>query len=286
MHTYDLFSSRRLPSLGRMLALLAGLCVGQAQAQEAILLPAPVEMGSRLNMAATDIRVIEPHLSVKQPIGITYRGWPAKAVLDAVLGTGWREKGVDVEVRALDGYVSRIPNQRFERHEAYFVSEIVGQSPFEVDNLEQNEKRIPLGPWYLVWDNVQSAALQAEGGTYWPYQAARVRISTERQNALMPKGMVMSWQGASELTHQNCLSCHRANGFGGDKMPIDLAKVARDMPLNNFTLWVLSPSSVKPATTMPALQPRLDAASRERSAREIHQYLQALSAATTNGMKP
>ncbi len=280
MTNQDLISGRSWPSFWRMLALVAGLWAGLTQAEEATPLPAPLEMGSRLNSAATDIRVIEPHLSVKQPTAVTYRGWPAKAVLDSVLGKGWRAKGVDVEVRALDGYVSRIPNQRFERYQAYFVSEIVGQSLFEVDNLEQNEKRIPLGPWYLVWDNTQSAALQAEGGTYWPYQAAQVRISTERQKALMPPRLAVSWQSASELTHQHCLSCHRANGFGGDKKPIDLAEVVRGMRQNEFTRWVLSPSRIKPDTTMPALQPRLDPAARERSAREIYRYLRALSAAT------
>ncbi len=285
MNNDDLNSVRARLSLRRVLALWAGLCIGLAQADEAKPLPAPVEMGSRLKMTATDIRVIEPHLSVKQPTAITYRGWPAKAVLDAILGKRWRAQGVDVEVRALDGYVSRIPNQRFERHQAYFVSEIVGQSLFKVDNLEQNEKGIPLGPWYLVWDNTQSPDLQAEGGTYWPYQAAQIRISTERQKALMPTGLSLSWQAASELTHQHCLSCHRANGFGGDKMPIDLAETASAVRLNDFTKWVLSPSSFKPDTTMPPLQPRLAPIDRERSANEIYRYLRALNTATKEKTK-
>lgn len=285
MKNDDLYPGRPLPSMLRVLALLTGLCMGLAQADEAKLIPAPVEMGRLLKMTATDIRVIEPHLSVKQPTAITYRGWPAKAVLDTILGKGWRTQGVDVEVRALDGYVSRIPNQRFERHQAYFVSEIVGQSLFQVDNLEQNEKGIPLGPWYLVWDNTQNPVLQAEGGTYWPYQAAQIRISNERQKALMPAGLSLSWQGASELTHQHCLSCHRANGFGGDKMPIDLAETASAVRLNDFTKWVLSPTSFKPDTTMPPLQPRLALTDRERSADEIYRYLRALNAATKQKTK-
>lgn len=272
--------SRHRRSLWLMLFLVTGLYAEGVHANAVVGIPSPQDMGSRLKMPATEIRVIEPHLSVKDPTSITYRGWPAQLVLDVLLGKAWRNKGVDVEVRALDGYVSRIPSQRFDRYRAYFVSEMVGQRLFEVDNLEQNEKKIPLGPWYLVWDNTQSATLQAEGGTYWPYQATQLRISTERQKALMPPKLASSWQSASELTHQHCLSCHRANGFGGDKMPIDLAQVARAMPLKDFTQWVLSPTSIKPETTMPALQPRLAPHSRERSANDIHKYLRALNAAT------
>lgn len=115
------------------------------------------------------MRVREHHLSTaERPVFVIYRGWPPERVLDGVLGPSWREPGVEVAFRALDGYVSRVPNERFRTHQAYLVFERVDQPVFRVDNPLLRQKDVPLAPYYLVWDNIRDLGLVADGGTYWP----------------------------------------------------------------------------------------------------------------------
>ena len=100
------------------------------------------------------LTVIEPHLSTpNNPVAVAYRAFPAPAALGAALGPDWATKGKAIELRALDGYVSRIDTARLSSGKAYFAFARADRSPFTVDNLAQNERNIPLGPYYLVWDD-------------------------------------------------------------------------------------------------------------------------------------
>lgn len=146
-------------------------------------LPSPAAMPSSMNAPPVLIRAAEPHLSsAGEPVFVQYREWPAEQILDRWLGQAWRAPGAVVEFRALDGYVSHIPAERFEKYRAYLVFERPG-SPFSVDNRLQNEKNNSLGPYYLVKDNLKDADLRAEGATYWPYQVIRIadEIRPERR---------------------------------------------------------------------------------------------------------
>jgi hypothetical protein len=117
------------------------------QIAAAIMLPDLPAMKTALAVPPGRIRVVEPHLSTRDhPAFVEYVGWPAEKVLDQWLGSAWRVPGVDVEFRALDGYVSRIPAERFLKYRAYLVFERVGQTEFTVDNRAQNQKDVPLGP--------------------------------------------------------------------------------------------------------------------------------------------
>lgn len=255
-------------------SLLAAAWVPAARAVE---LPAPAALKQAL--APRPVRVFEPHLSTReQPVAVTYLGWPATVVLDRVLGMAWRASGVDVEFRALDGYVSRIPSERFARYRAYLVVERSDQATFSVDNPSQNEKRVPLGPYYLVWDNVGAPELLPEGGTYWPYQVAQVLVSTARTEALLPKGMAPGFAEAAASAQKYCLACHKVNGYGGDKAPGDLAQIAKARPAAEFFRWVLRPAEVKPGTTMPGLPMAMAESDREAAAQRIRDYLVAVPA--------
>jgi hypothetical protein len=153
---------------------------------------------------------------------VQYRGWPAEQILDRWLGPAWRAPGAVVEFRALDGYVSHIPAERFEKYRAYLVFERPG-SPFSVDNRIQNEKNISLGPYYLVWDNLKDSELRAEGATYWPYQVIRISLAPARRDALLPAGMAARNGDAANAAQKYCLSGHQINGYGGDKWPTNVA---------------------------------------------------------------
>jgi hypothetical protein len=168
-------------------------------------LPDKATMAQVLQRAPQRLSVVEPHLSMPdKPVQVDYMGWPAEVVLDSVLGAAnWRKPDVDVEFRALDGYVSRIPAERFTQYQAYWVVERVGHATFSVDNLKQNEKAVPLGPYYLVWDNIRSPELVAEGGSFWPYQVADVKVSSTRLQALLRRlrGHPIVWDVADLRSH-------------------------------------------------------------------------------------
>jgi len=242
----------------------------------ALALPAPEALRAKMPMPAAIVRVVEPHLSDRQrQTLVDYRGWPAEAVLDRLLGEAWRSPGGELEFRALDGYVSRIPAERFSRYRAWLVYERVGH-PFTVDNQQQNQKNLPLGPWYLVWDNVRNPELLPEGGTHWPYQATQVLVSRSRIDALLPPGIAPGHDAAASLTQKYCLSCHRVNAYGGDKAAGDLARTAKALSGPDFLRWVLQPARVKPGTTMPGLPDAMPEDERRGVAQQLRDYLVAV----------
>ena len=52
-------------------------------------------------------------------------------------------------------------------------------------------KNIPLGPYYLIWDNRNDPALIAAGARDWPYQTADVSLARDPDAALRPPGSAM-----------------------------------------------------------------------------------------------
>lgn len=250
------------------------LSVGLIEVVRAEPLPKPEALRESLATPPTDITVVEPHLSSPgRPVQVTYRGWPATVVLDKLLGNAWRQEGIEVEFRALDGYVSRIPGERFMAHKAHLAFERIGHPDFTIDNLAQNEKNVALGPYYLVWGNLGKPELIAEGGTYWPYQVAEILVSSARKDALTPSGLPATLQGHVSAVQKYCLSCHQVNGYGGAKWFGNLAEQARHYDRAAFTRWVIEPGQVKPNTTMPGLPSAIPLAQRKQLADVIFDYL-------------
>ena len=239
-------------------------------------LPAPDPLGKSLRSPARPVRVYEPHLEKDGMLTeVIYLGYPATRVFDLFLGKSWRAKGADVELRALDGYVSRIDAQKFATYDAYLVHARQDGSAFTVDNHAQHERDVALGPYYLVWDNLKSPELLTQGASNWPYQVTRIGISHARRLATMPDGMAPRWSEAAALTHKHCLSCHQIDGYGGDKVPIDLVEAARTRSRDTFIAWLLDPRAERPQTMMPALLHRSSAPYRLSVAQQIYEYLEA-----------
>lgn len=270
--------------LARTGAVLAVLLSGLPARAE--ILPPPPVLAARLP-AAEAITVDEPHLSGGgPPVLVTYRGWPAEAVLDQVLGAPWRAPGMVIEFRALDGYLSRIPGERFSRQRAYLVTERPGHPAFAVDNPAQNEKAVPLGPYYLVWDNRDDAALRAQGATDWPYQIAEILLSTTRRDALIPDGLPEILHEIVPSLERYCLTCHQVNGHGGGKWPGNLARQARTYERAHFVRWVTAPARVKPGTAMPGLPATLPESERTALAGRLHDYLTTVPLRDPEGALP
>lgn len=242
-----------------------------------IALPAPGAHLEGLTSAA--ITVIEPHRSTAlKPVEVTYQGYPVVPLLDQLLGDRWRVNGSLVAFEAKDGYQSMIPAERLLRYPAYLVYANMQGGNFSVDVPPLNH-RVPLGPWYLVWDNVLHPDLRVDGATYWPYQVTRIElVDRTRMNQLMPAMLPERYREGAQLTLKYCLACHRVNGVGGSKMPIDLGQWAAGQSFATLATWVLDPSAKNPLTSMPALAPERPAAERQRLARQIYGYLRAVGA--------
>jgi mono/diheme cytochrome c family protein len=254
--------------------LLAWLVHGLAMAAE---LPAPALLQAKLGQAMQAVQVVEPHLSVAgQQQKVRYLGHPAALVFDQLLGRDWRQAGREIELRALDGFVSRVPVERFAKYQAWLVQARADGAAFVVDNHAQHEKQVPLGPYYLVWDNIAAPELVAEGGAVWPYQVASISLKPGSREALLPGGLASAYAEHAELAQKYCLSCHQVNGYGGDKMPLNLAVRAKLLDERTWHTWLLSPQTLKLGTSMPPLPDTLPAAEREAIVTKLHSYLRAV----------
>ncbi|MDC8772522.1 c-type cytochrome [Roseateles albus] len=270
----------RTPYFSRLQALPLGmaLCGVSALAEP---LPTPAALQELLKAPPQAVKVIEPHLSIQGEPSVqrAYLGYPAAQVLRQLLGVDWNKAPAsEIEFRALDGFVARIPAERFAKYHAYLVFGLAEpQAPFSVDNKAQGEKDVPLGPYYLVWDNLAAPELLAEGGAQWPYQVAQISLRQASPAVLLPAGMSSEqWGEQAALAQKFCLSCHQINGFGGDKMPLNLAVRAKLLDERTWRVWLLTPLAFKPRTSMPALPDSMAPAEREAIAAKLHAYLKAL----------
>ncbi|WP_431259717.1 hypothetical protein ACQ86G_05850 [Roseateles chitinivorans] len=266
-------------------AVAAALVMSSACAATAVRaaeLPTPAALGAQLGPRigqAVTVAVLEPHLKHEGHMPeVRYVGYPADAVLTALFGPGWRSPGQELTFRALDGFMSRIPVERFAQHRAWLVHARADGRPFQVDNDQPGGKPVPLGPFYLVWDNRSSTALQAEGGMQWPYQVVSVDVGPSSTHALLPAGLAATYADAAALARTHCLSCHRIRGYGGDKMPLELDVMVRGYDRATWRRWLLEPASVRPGTAMPPLAEGLPAPERAAIAQRLYDYLQTLSA--------
>ena len=256
------------------LAVLIAFTAAAARAAE---LPSIERLQERMGAPTTTIAVYEPHLSLRgQPVTIEYVGYPAADVLARLFGEDWRGKAETVELRALDGYVARIDAARFVEETAFLAFARADGAPFTIDNPRQNQTDVPLAPWYLVWDNISSPELLAEGASNWPYQVHEVNLVSLSERALAPDGLAADLREGVELAKAYCLQCHMVNGFGGEKHPGNLAAIARAYPEPEFTRWVLDPSSMRSDTTMPPLYHHIADTERRRIAKVLFDYLRAV----------
>ena len=264
-------------ALSMVLGLSVALLLSVASIARAAEMPPVAALPAQMGTPAGTVTVYEPHLSTGDThVAVDYVGYPAKDVLARLFGADWSSQAETAEFRALDGYVSRIPIQRFLRVESYIVFARGDGGPFTVDNLAQNETSVPLGPYYLVWDNIGNPALLAEGARNWPYQVAEVHLVTLSDEALLPESLDARFHEGATLAKTHCLSCHMVNGFGGEKHEGNLAAIAKDYEEAEFGRLVMAPLSVPGETTMPALSDRLGKQERARIAKALFDYLAAL----------
>lgn len=224
----------------------------------------------QLSVAPVTVTVAEPHFGSQHR---SYVAFPARLVLDKVLGENWNTSATSIRFKALDGFASVIPATELGGHDAYLAFGMADGSPFTVNNALQNETDIPLGPWYLVWDNIRNPALLKDGAVIWPYQVNQVEIAEAGDEQLFPAGLDERYRAGGKLVQVNCITCHKVNGYGGDKLAINLAAVVKGKTRDAFLKWVLSPRAVKADTTMPGLPADWPEPQRQQAAEAMYDYL-------------
>lgn len=221
--------------------------------------------------------VYEPHEDVQR----SYVGVPAGALLQALFGDAWRDAGA-VQFECADGYRALIEPARLAQHRALLSWARSDGEAFALVNRLQNNEAVELGPFYLVWDNLESAELREQGANDWPYQIvgiALVDIAERLPRILPPKDADAVVQRGFDAFRQHCVSCHSINGQGGGKAPelnypISVTEYFAEGWLQR---WMLEPTKVRLNTTMPALAPKLRKAQRQALAADIEAYLRAMA---------
>ncbi len=221
--------------------------------------------------------VHEPHEDAQR----SYVGVPAGALLQALFGDSWRDAGA-VQFECADGYRALIEPTKLAEHRALLSWARSDSESFALVNRLQNNEAVELGPFYLVWDNLESPELQALGANDWPYQIvgiALVDIAERLPRILPPKDADAVVQRGFEAYRQHCVSCHSINGQGGGKAPeLNVPSSVTEYFADGWLQrWMLEPTKVRLNTTMPALAPSLRKAQREALAADIEAYLRAMA---------
>jgi mono/diheme cytochrome c family protein len=140
---------------------------------------------------------------------------------------------------------------------------------------------VPLGPLYLVWNNIGSKELLEAGASDMPYQIKIIELKMKEAfpNMAPPSGSPEQVQRGFEHFRKHCAACHTINGDGGGKAP-ELnypESIVEYIKPEYLKRWIIQPQSIRYNTTMPGLGEEI--ANREQVAAEIIAYLKAMSGA-------
>jgi len=223
---------------------------------------------------AVSLKVFEAHEKKER----VYRAIPARPVFDRIFGKDW-EKAQHIVFTSIDGFQPSIPVAKFVAHDAYFAFARDDGSPFTMTNALQNNEMVPLGPLYLVWDNISSKALLESGASDMPYQLKTIELRLEDpfRHLTPPRGSSEQVHRGFEHFRKYCVSCHTINGEGGGKAP-ELnypLSVTEYIKPEYLKRWIEQPQSIRYNTTMPALGQEVP--QRDKVADEIIIYLKMMS---------
>lgn len=236
--------------------------------------------GIRQKVPVTQIAVWEPH----EDKTVTYEGFDAAKLFGALYGDQWKEID-EVLFTCADGYQPVLPVDRFKQYAGFLVYRRLDQDVFNVQNRFQNEKDVPLGPFYLVWDNLHSDELRAQGANGWPYQVVSIDLVNfaDRFPRLSPPKTASDEAKRGFLAfRENCMACHTVNGEGGNKAP-ELnypMSVTEYLSDDWMRKWLMDPRSIRYNSTMPGFASHPDP---DKLVDEVLAYLKTMA---QNKQKP
>jgi hypothetical protein len=254
---------------------LAMAVLGKAEALE---LPPPDGLSNKYGIPSRKVSVVEPHESTSErQKRVEYTALPIDGLLAHWFGDRWTSEDAEIVFFAKDGYRSVIAGTKLKKYRAFLAFARSDGAPFTVDNIHQNEQKVFLGPYYLIWDNVAAPELLRQGAYDWPYQVTAIewRSKAEDQLLLPARSSEILEQGFAE-TKEFCLTCHSIRGIGGKKHPVDLIEATCRWQTSDLKAWIDAPSRIKPGTTMPSVAFLLPEQERRQIIGRIVEYLDAM----------
>jgi len=260
------------------LSIIAVLAIFVSGTVRAVELPAPRDLSAKYNLHSRKVSVVEPHESTKgRQVIIDYTALPMDALLTHWFGDSWKSEDAEIVFYALDGYRSVTASSKLKKYKSFLAFARNDGAPFVIDNIGQNEKQVPLGPYYLIWQNQSVPELLRQGAYGWPYQITAIELHSKTEDrALLPRSLSKKLEQGFVETKEYCLTCHHIRGIGGKKFPMDLVKAACRWPQRDLKTWIENPSRFKPGTAMPALGRTLPAKKRRQIIERIVGYLNAM----------
>lgn len=228
------------------------------------------------------VRVHEPY----EEREVAFAALPFAAVLDAVYTPSWRREE-EILFTCRDGYQPTVPVARALAHRAWLAFGREDQEGFTILKRESGVRQtIELGPFYLVWENLEDATLRQEGDYGWPYQLVGIDLIRRRDRfpkMAPPPGAPPEVQAGFAAYRIHCAKCHTLLGEGGAIGP---ELMADGGPLGVrgrdwLRRWIEAPESMRPGTRMPPIDP--DLPERARTVDAILAYLEAKRAAPAPG---
>jgi len=252
---------------GLVLILLTGQA--SAAAMELRLAQTMRDLGSEV----VEISVTEPHCG-KSDCKTTYIGIPFRRVIEFYYPDAWKGFKGEVQLFARDGYLEVVDADKIRKQDGYLAFARADGEPFVVDNKQQNERDVPLGPFYLVWDNVKHAELQKEGAYGWPYQVKQIQLmDVSVYQSLVSPDATTAVRDRFKAYKTYCLSCHNIKGVGGRKVTADMRDLVRGKSRGYLRALISDPESVRPETKMPPLNTNLSKAERMRIVDKIIDFI-------------
>lgn len=226
---------------------------------------------------ARRVDVFEPYEQAE----VAFTALPFERVLDEAYGPTWREHEA-ILFTCRDGYQPTVTVRRVLEQHAFLAIARVGDVGFTILKYEEGaRKRIDLGPFYVIWDNLDDARIRSEGDYGWPYEVVQLDLVSFRSHfreMAPPIGASPKVLAGFEAYVVHCSKCHTINGRGGDIGP-ELnypANPTEYMKSDWLRTWIDDPTNMRRAPRMPPLNPQLP--ERARVIDEIIAYLDAMAA--------
>ncbi len=185
----------------------------------------------------------------------------------------------------VDGYQPAIAAERFLNKEAYVAFGRRDQKKFAISDQDEGGRIREVGPYYLVWKNLDDQTLRQSDVLNWPFGIKTVdRVSFKEQYPKISPPDQSSMEVLKGFQHfrNNCLVCHALNGNGGNRgpelnYPVNVTEYFKESMLHQ---WISDPTSIRYNTVMPPLK-KIE--NRDQVIQEIIEYLKAM---TNKKIKP